>query len=371
MNRQRITGFVIKETLQMLRDPSSILIAFVMPMIMMFLYGYGVSLDINNIKVGLVLEDTSSLARDLASSFINNRYFDVRVELDRRPLESALVNAEIRGFMVIPQQFSRQYFDNQEALVQVIADGSETNTANFVKNYAQGVVGNWLDQQRNQAKPAIDPPIKIENHVWFNSELISSYVLLPGAIAVILSLIGSLLTALVVAREWERGTMEAMMATPISINEIIIGKLAPYFLLGLGSMTMCVITAIVIFGIPFRGSFLILLFVTCEFLLASLAQGLLISTAAKNQFIAGQISMMVGFLPAFMLSGFLFEIHSMPWILQMITYAVPARYFVTILQTSFLTGVVWPIFIINSIGLGIIAIVFLLLVKHRIVKRLD
>jgi len=370
-SQKRIIGFIKKESWQMVRDPSCILIGIVLPLLLMFLYGYGVSLDMNRIHIGLVLEDTSTTARDLASSFVANPYFNVTVAFDRRPLEEEIVASKLRGMVVIPQDFSRKLYNGELSPIQVIADGTETNTANFVNNYSQGVVANWLNQLKNEARPTLILPTNIDNRVWFNPELESRNVLLPGSIAIIMSLIGTLLTALVIAREWERGTMEAMMATPIHIREIIIGKLTPYFLLGLASMTLCVIVATVFFGVPFRGSFLVLLLGTSAFLFAALGQGLLISTAARNQFVASQLSLIVGFLPAFMLSGFIFEINSMPLPIQFLTYLLPPRYFVTMLQTSFLAGVVWQLFIINFLCLLAIAGVFLFFTARRLVKRLD
>jgi len=222
-----------------------------------------------------------------------------------------------------------------------------------------------------EKKNVILPPIAMEPRVWFNPELKSREVLLPGSVAIIMSLIGTLLTALVVAREWERGTMEAMMSTPIRIREMLLGKLIPYFLLALGSMVLCVTLSVTLFEVPFRGSYLVLLLATSCFLLAALGQGLLISTLTRNQFVSGQISIMLAFLPAFILSGFIFEIGSMPWAIRAITYILPYRYFVSILQTIFLGGTLWDLFLPNLLAILAIALFLFILTARKTVKRLD
>ncbi len=369
-SRDRIFAYMWKESLQVVRDPSSILIAIILPLIMMFLFGYGVSLDTNTVKIGLVLEDSSADARSLAHAFSQTKFFDVQQSQDRHFLEDEMVAGRLRGVVVIPQDFSDKFARGQQVQVQVLADGSETNTASFVQNYAQGVVNTWLQSRQYDTGAAVTLPFALEPRVWFNAELKSRNVLLPGSISVVMSMIGCLLTALVVAREWERGTMEAMMSTPIRVHEMIIAKLTPYFLLGLFSMALCVGISIFIFGVPFRGSFLALLLATSAFLLAALGQGMLISTAAKSQFIASQIALLTGFLPAFLLSGFLFEINSMPLPLRLLTYALPPRYFVAILQTIFAAGDIWSLFIPNLLTMLLLATILLGLTAKRSVKRL-
>jgi len=363
----RLSAFIRKETLQVVRDPSSILIAFVLPIILLFLFGYGVSLDANTIRIGVVLEDTSGEALDLAHAFTATRYFDVTTGYDRHKLEEAMVASQLRGVVVIPQDFSEKFHRGVPVAVEVIADGSETNTASFVQNYANNVVRGWLASKKVGSSGAISP----DTRVWFNPELKSRYMLLPGALAIIMTLIGILLTALVVAREWERGTMEAMVATPISIGEIILGKITPYFILGLLSMALCVAACVFVFGVPFRGSLILLFLSTAAFLIASLSQGLFISTVSRNQFLAGLVAIIVGFLPAFMLSGFMFEISSMPMFLQVISSLLPPRYFVSILQSSFLSGTVWAIILPNIGFMLLIAGFFIVMTAKKTVKRLE
>lgn len=370
---QRFFAYLRKEFKQILRDPSTMLIAFVLPLLMIFIYAYGVSLDADKIKIGILLEDTATESRSLVSAFLATPYFDAQTGYDRESLEEDLIAGRIRGLVTIPSNFSKNINRGTTAPLQVLLDGSETNTAKFVLNYAETVVANWnlqrvLEKIKTKTKT---PPITLEPRVWFNPALISREVLLPGSIAIIMSLIGTLLTALVVAREWERGTMEAMMSTPIRIYEMLLGKLIPYFLLGLGSMALCVTLSVTVFEVPFRGSYLVLLLSTSCFLLAALGQGLLISTLTRNQFVSGQIAIMAGFLPAFILSGFLFEISAMPWPIRAITYLLPPRYFVTLLQSAFLTGVVWNLIIPNLLAMLAIALFFFILTSRKTVKRLD
>ncbi|MBB2754153.1 UNVERIFIED_ORG: ABC-2 type transport system permease protein [Rhizobium aethiopicum] len=340
---RRLFALVRKESFQAIRDPSSILIAFVLPLILLFLFGYGVSLDTTRTRIGLVTEELTPLTQDLSASFQASRYFDVAMGRDRRLFEEDLVLGNVRGIVIIPADFTTRYTADNHPAIQVIVDGSDPNTANFVQNYAQGAVANW-EQQRQADVASHAPAIAVEQRFWFNPELTSRNFLVPGSIAIVMTLVGTLLTSLVVAREWERGTMEAMMATPVTAVELLTGKILPYFLLGLTSMTLCVLLAVFLFGVPFRGSVAALYALSAAFLIPALGQGLLISTATKNQFLASQLALISAFLPAFLLSGFLFEINSMPAVIQWITFIVPARYLIPSLQTVFLAGDIWPMF---------------------------
>ncbi|MDB4985305.1 MAG: ybhS, partial [Myxococcaceae bacterium] len=289
---RRFRALVRKETLQLVRDPSTILIAFVLPLILLFLFGYGVSLDTSRTRIGLVLESSTPDARELGASFRASPYFDVRVGRDRRELAEELVAGRIGGIVVVPADFgSDRLRPGSPPKLQVLVDGSEPNTASFVQSYARGVVASW--QRSLSAQSSVSrPPISLEPRFWFNPELKSRFFLVPGSIAITMTLIGTLLTALVVAREWERGTMEAMMATPVTAAELLAGKLLPYFALGLSSMIMCTAVAVWLFGVPFRGSLLALFALSVAFLCPALGQGLLISAATKNQFVAAQVALL-------------------------------------------------------------------------------
>ncbi|MBM4201062.1 MAG: ABC transporter permease [Gammaproteobacteria bacterium] len=365
---RRIRALSWKESLQIIRDPSVILIAFVLPMVMLFLFAYAVSLDIKQVRIGVVVEADSAAAQSLAAAFAATRYFVVTPARDRREVVGELQGGRLRGFIAIPQDFQQRLASRSgQPLVQVVTDGSQPNTANFVGTYAQGVIAGW---QASRPSPRA-VPVSLEPRFWFNPEIESRRFLVPGAIAVVMTIIGTLLTALVVAREWERGTMEAILSTPASVNEIIIGKLLPYFALGLGATFCATVLAITVFGVPFRGSWLTLIALSCAFLFPALGQGLLISTVARNQFIAAQMALFSGFLPAFLLSGFLFEIDSMPAPIRALTYVVPARYFVSSLQTVFLAGDVWALLLPNTAALVAIGLVLFALVRAKTRKTLD
>lgn len=366
---RRFAALVRKESYQIVRDPSSILIAFVLPMILLFLFGYGVSLDTTQTRVGVVIEEEAPLTRDLAAGFQASRYFKVTVGRDRREFEEDLVLGRVRGIVVIPAGFTADYSAGRHPAVQVLVDGSDPNTANFVQNYAQATLANW-ERQRLSDGAGRPPAISAEQRFWFNPELTSRNFLVPGSIAIVMTLVGTLLTSLVVAREWERGTMEAMMATPVSAAELLAGKLLPYFILGLTSMTLCVLLAVFLFGVPFRGSVAALYALSATFLMPALGQGLLISAATKNQFLASQLALISAFLPAFLLSGFLFEINSMPTVIQWITLIVPARYLIPSLQTVFLAGDIWPMFTRAIAVMLLIGCVFFALAARSTRKRI-
>lgn len=369
---RRVRALAVKEFLQIVRDPSSILIAFVLPMILLFLFGYGVSLDSTHVKIGLVMEDKGRAAQSLADSFANTQYFDVRVARSRQVLEDDLVAGRIRGMVVIPSYFSERLLRRTDAApLQVISDGSEPNTASFVENYANGVFSAWLVQQGYDNADPRKAPVQIEPRFWFNPELKSRNTLLPGSLAIILAIIGTLLTALVVAREWERGTMEAMMVTPAGIGEILAGKLLPYFLLGMGSMVVSVAVSRVVFGLPMRGSIASLLAISAAFLLASLSLGLLISTVAKNQFVAAQVALIVAYLPSMMLSGFIFEIDSMPLPVRTLSRIVPAKYCVSGLQTVFLAGDIPALIVTNTLIILSMTAVLLIVTLRKSAKSLE
>ena len=366
----RLKALVIKESLQVLRDPSSLLIAFILPPIMFFLFANAISLDIKDVRFGVVLEGDGPAAHELAAAYAATSYFRVTPARDRRELEPRLIAGDIKGYVVIPQDFDDQLLDPRRGpRIQVITDGSQPNTANFVGGYAQGVLGNWLTGRT--ASESVVPPIALEQRFWFNPELESRRVLLPGAMAIVMTMIGTLLTALVIAREWERGTMEAMMSTPAATLELLTSKLAPYFVLGMMATVVCVLMAVVLYDLPFRGSVAALMLVSAVFLIPALGQGLLISTLSKNQFIASQLALFSGFMPAFVLSGFLFEIDSMPGWLQLITEVIPDKHYVASLQTIFLAGDLWPQILQNMLGLLAIGALFFGITLAQSHKRLD
>jgi ABC-2 type transport system permease protein len=366
---KRLWALVLKESLQAMRDPSTLLIAFVLPVVLLFLFAYAVSLDVRAVRIGVVQESQSASAHSLAAAFAGTRYLNVTFVHDRREVADRVVSGSLRGFVVIPQDFEQRLANRgAQPLVQIITDGSQPNTANYVTNYAQGVVQTWRGGLGVEASPA---GVTLEPRYWFNAELESRRSLVPGAIAIVMTIIGTMLTALVVAREWERGTMEAVLSTPASVVEILIGKLLPYFALGMLATLGATALAVFVFDVPLRGSLAALLLLSATFMVPALGQGLLISSVTRNQFLAAQIALFSGFLPAFMLSGFLYEIDAMPAPIRAITWLIPARYFVSSLKTIFLAGDIWAVFVPNLLAMAGIGILFFLLAKRATRKNLE
>lgn len=373
---RRVSGLIRKESLQILRDPSSYLLAVILPLLLLFIFGTGVTLDLRRVSLAIVVEQSTLEADSLLVSFCNSRYFAVTMVRHRAAVEDLLVAGKFKGIVVIPSDFSDRLGREEQAPLQVLVDGSDPNTSGLVMNYVQGVWSNWLEQeslgQSNLvAHHEVTPPVSIESRYWFNPEIRSQNFLIPGSIAIIMSLIGTLLTALVVAREWERGTIEALMATPVGVSEFLLGKLIPYYLLGMGAMLISTVMAVVVFQVPFRGSLGALTVVSSTFLIAMLALGLLISTLTKNQFAASQAGLIAAFLPAFELSGFIFEVDSMPVPIRLLTYLLPARHFVPCLQTIFLSGDVAAVLVPATLILALIACVLLTILTRLTRMRLE
>lgn len=369
---RRLRALCRKETAQILRDPSSALIAVVIPLMLLFIFGYGINLDSSKLHVGILMEQQSEDARDLANTFIGSPYIAATVSDDRQGLIKKLQAGKIRGLIVIPVDFSAQLARPEgKAPIQVITDGSEPNTANFVQGYAEGIWQIWLQQRAVDNGGEFKPLINVQLRYWFNPAAISQHFIIPGAITIIMTVIGAILTSLVIAREWERGTMEALLSTHVTRTELLLSKLLPYYILGLLAMTLCMLVAVFVMGVPYRGSLAILFVMTSLFLASTLGMGLLISTITRNQFNAAMVALNAGFLPAVMLSGFIFEIDSMPAIVQAVTYVIPARYFVSTLQTLFLAGNIGSVLLVNLLFLIISAVVFIGLTAWKTKRRLD
>lgn len=368
---RRIKALARKETLQTLRDPSSLVVAIVLPMLLLFLYGYGVSFDVTTVRVGLVIENSTPETEQFLQSLSNTPFFDVRVSFDPRAFRDDLTAGRLDGIVLLASDFTRRIGRGDTAPVQIITDGSDPNTASLVTGYVQGAWQSWLSQRLlSTGAPAaglIDP----QPRVWFNPELESRRFLVPGSIALILMMIGSLLTALVVSREWERGTIEALLATPASVPEFLIGKVVPNFVLGCIAMAVSVAFALLVFHVPLRGSAFMLILATTAFLLVALSIGLLISTVARTQFIASQIAMLASFLPGLFFSNFIFEVASMPAPLRAFSALVPARYFVSALQTIFLAGDVASVLVPAISILALMTVFVMVLTARNSRMRLD
>jgi len=367
----RLRGLVRKEFLQIVRDPSSISIAFIMPVVLLLLFGYGLSLDAENVPVAVVAEHPSSDTADFIGSLAGSRYFAPVAVPSMRDAERALLEGRVDAIVHLRADFAARERRPEAAPVQLIVNGIDANTARLVQGYMDGATTAWLARRAAEHGQRFEMPVHIEHRVWFNSAVRSRNFLVPGLVVVIMTLTGALLTAMVMAREWERGTMEALIVTPVAVGEILLGKLIPYFTLGIGGMLLSVAMARLLFEVPLAGSFWLLLLTSSVFLLVALGMGLLISSVARVQFVAGQVALITTFLPAFLLSGFIFEIGNMPWIVQVITHLFAARYFVAIVTTLFLAGDIGSVVVPNTLVLVLMALIFLGLTRAKTRKRLE
>lgn len=366
-----LRAFIVKEFYQILRDPSSIIIAFILPLLILFLYRYGVNLDTVKVSLGLKLDDDSQKTTTLVDSFKNNRFINLTVYDNPQKMYNDLSGSHLRGIVVIPNDFSSKLSRNETAAVQIITDGSETNLANYVQNYSVAILNQWLNFSSMYYRRPPPSLINAETRFWYNQEIDSHYFILPGSLSITMTLIGMLLTALVIAREWERGTMEAILTTKISKFQLVLGKYIPYFILGMLSMAFNVFMCIVLFQIPFRGNLLILAIFSALFLSAAMGQGLLISTILKNQFTASQAALFAGFLPAMMLSGLVFPINSMPVAMQWLSNIIPSKYFVACLESEFMAGTVPEIVIPNCIFLTIYGLILFIVIYSKTNMKLE
>jgi len=376
MSLTRLIAIARKEIVQILRDPRSLVIVVLMPAILVLLFGYGVNLDLKGLPVFVLDRDGSQQSQDLLKRFQASEYFHiVKIVKDLPELTGGLDRGDAKMGIVIPWDFSKRLYDGRPVQVQALVDATDDNSANVLIGYTQGVVQSyssqiqltWLSERGITLQPV---PIRIDARTWYNEDLESSAFIIPGVLALVMSVIGAFLTSLTIAREWERGTMEQLISTPVSAMEIMLGKLIPYFILGMVDVAISAAIALYWFHVPFRGSLITLFVGSALFLVVVLALGFFISVLAKSQFAASQIALLVTFLPAFLLSGFLFAIDQMPVPLQWITRILPARYYVALLKKIFLKGTPAALLYSELVPLGLFAFVLAILATRSFHKRL-
>ena len=368
---RRVRALVVKETHQVVRDPSSIAIGVVLPLILILVFGYGLSLDVKNVPIAIVVEQSSPAASELIAGLQLSPYFHPRIVQSMPPAQEWLLQHDVDGILRIPADFARHVVAG-DAKLQLIAHGGDANRARIIQSYVQGVVGIWSARQAAEGRISFQGgPVNVQTRLWFNEANDSSYFLVPGLIVLVMTLIGALLTSMVMAREWERGTLEALLVTPVRLDEILLGKTLPYFVLGMVGLVLCVLASQYLFHVPLRGSLWVLLGASMLYVLVALGIGLLISSWVKNQLVASQLAMLATFMPAFMLSGFLFDLRSMPTAIRLITYALPARYYVALLQSVFLAGNVWSVILPNALVLAAMISALGLASRAVLRKRLD
>ena len=345
MNLRRLKAVAKKEFLHIVRDWRSLVLALALPLIMLLIFGYALSLDVDQIPTYVYDRDNTPESRDLVHQFQGSRYFHILAYVnDYAPIEHSIDKSEILIGIVVPRDYSKDLLAGREVTVQVLLDGSDSNTASIALGYAGAIVEAYAarlrsDYQIKKGGGELKVPVEPRLRVWYNSDLKSRNYIVPGLIAVTLMIIAALLTSLTIAREWENGTMEQLLSTPVRPAELVLGKLLAFFALGFVDLAVCVLVGVFVFQVPFRGSVWFLVFTSCAFLFGGLCWGIFISATARTQLLAYQMGMLSSFLPAFLLSGFIYSIGNMPRVIQLISYAVPARYFVSIVNAVFLKGV--------------------------------
>ncbi|MDB6078313.1 MAG: hypothetical protein JWO82_2060 [Akkermansiaceae bacterium] len=370
---RRLKALCWKETLQIFRDPSSNLIAFVLPIVLIFIFGFGINLDSSKLRIGVYNQDSGKDSADFTAALSGSPWLTVRSFESQPEMERALIDSQIRGFVVIPTDFSRRLQNDGSgpAPIQLVTDGSEPNPAQFVSGYVNGVWQLWQAQRAEDRGQNMKREIAMEPRYRYNPSAESRNFLIPGSITVIMTVIGALLTSLVVAREWERGTMEALLASPVTRAELLLSKVLPYYALGMVSLLLCVGVAAGFLNVPFRGSILSLIVTGTFFLLSVLGIGLAISSGTRNQFNAAQGALNAAFLPAMMLSGFIYEVSSMPAFLRGVTQIIPARHFVSAIQTIFQAGALWKVLLPDILMLMGSSVLFLGLTAKLTRRRME
>jgi len=369
MSWRRLKAVTKKELLHIVRDIRSLYLALALPLVMLLLFGFALTLDVDRILTYVYDQDQTPQSRELIDQFRSSRYFEISRDVhDYKTIEHAIDQNTILLSIVVPKDYAKHLLAGQEADVQMLIDGSDSNTAGIAQSYAAAIVQTYAARLRSGG-PAAGVPVDARIRVWYNSDLKSKNFIVPGLIAVTMMIIASMLSSLTIAREWENGTMEQLLSTPVRPRELVLGKLTAYFLLGLTDILICIIVGVFIFQVPFRGSVLFLFVSCCLFLFGALSWGIFISAGARSQLQAYQMGMLSSFLPGYMLSGFVYAIREMPKAIQFISYVVPARYFVTILTGVFLKGVGWQVLWLEvSMLAGYAAIVFVLATRRMRLK---
>lgn len=377
MKPRRVWAIARKEVVHILRDPRSLAMAIAIPMLLLFLFGYALTLDVDNVPIVIWDQSQSQTSRELISRFDGSRYFSIRAYVrDYHEVERAIDSGRALAALIIPTDFGSHIESGRAAPIQLIVDGSDSNTATIAMGYADFVTLSYsqdvaINEIQRTGGRKLHPPLDMRPRVWFNAELVSKNYIIPGLIAVIMMVIAALLTSLTVAREWERGTMEQLIATPVKGSELILGKLLPYFALGMLDVVLAVLMGEFVFQIPLRGNIPLLFGMSAIFLVGALSLGMLISIITRGQLLASQLAMVLTFLPSFLLSGFMYAIENMPLPIQVMTHLIPARYFVVLLKGVYLKGVGLEVLGVDAALLTLFAIVMVGLANWKFRKKLE
>lgn len=368
---RRLTAMITKEFRQLIRDNSSILIGIFLPILLIFIIGYGVSLDVKNVPIAVVLEDTSPTTYDVLSFLNGSEYFSPTYVTSMHEAEKMMDERNADAILRIPSDFSESLY-RQESSVQLILYGVDSSTSTLVKGYVEGSIKQW--ETLNKSKFINDSTIgsiTIENRMWFNDANSSIWYFIPGLIVLIITIVGVFLTSLVMAREWERGTLESLFISPVRPLEILLSKMVPYFSVAMIGFLFCLIAARFLFEVPIYGSLAIIILCSMLYLLVTLGMGLTISSITKNQFLASQLALLVSFLPAMMLTGFLYDLRSVPVFIRNVGQILPATYYLELLKSLFLAGNNWHLIYKNCLILFFYAIFFISLALKVTKKSLE
>jgi ABC-2 type transport system permease protein len=366
---RRIGALIRKEGFHILRDPSSFAIGVVLPIVLILLFGFGISLDVQHVPVAIVAESPTPDTAELISGFTLSPYFHVEAVTSAAAANELMLQRKVDGVIFLRENFARDA-RRGGAPVQVVVHGTDANRARIMQGYAMAALGSLDARRASEGRIVSGGPVLVESRIWFNDANDSRYGIVPGLIALVMTLIGATLTAMVMSREWERGTLEALFVTPVRPDEILLGKIVPNFALGLVALAICVFASHFLFHVPLRGSLLVLSVASMLYLLVSLSTGLLISSILRSQFLASQVTQMVTFMPATMLSGFIYDLRSVPFVIRMISYTVPTRYFVSVLQTIYLAGDIWRVILPNALVLVVYGSALLLMTRRYVRKSL-
>jgi len=376
MKYRRVSAVARKEVLHILRDYRSLLMALATPALLLTLFGYALTLDVDNVPMAVWDQSGTVRSREFVSRFGGSRYFAIRRRVDNYDeLVRAIDRGQVMMGLVVPRDFAQKINAGRDADAQLIVDGSDSNTATIAINYAKVISQIYamdltLEQNNQRGGRPLQIPLDVRPRVWFNEDLESRNYIIPGLIAVIMMVIAAMLTSLTIAREWERGTMEQLISTPVKPGELILGKLLPYFAIGMCDLVVAVLMAEYVFHVPLRGNVALLFGLSAIFLTGALAMGLLVSIVTKSQLLSSQVAVLTTFLPGFLLSGFIFTIANMPRAIQMVTYLISARYFVTILKGIYLKGVGLEILGAQAVFLTVYAVAMIVLARVKLKKKL-
>ena len=373
----RLAALTRKETRQLLRDPSSLAIGILLPILLILLFGFGLSLDVKNAPLAVVMEDSSPAATQAVAGLSLTPYISPVPLVSMKDAEALMRQHKVDGIVRVPGDFSSRLAAG-DARIQIVVNGADANKANTILRYAGAALGSNMQRMADRGGGAPAAPVAggagsvtLEPRLWFNSANNSTWYLVPGLVVLIMTLVGAFLTALVMAREWERGTLEALFVTPVRPAEILVAKIIPYFGIGMVGLGLCLVAARFLFEVPMVGSLVLLVLASMLYLIVAVGIGLVISSVTRNQFLASQVALLSSFLPALLLSGFLFDLRNVPWVVSVIGHILPATYFMELIRALFLAGNIWPLVIKNCLILVGYAVGLMCVARFVTRKRLD